>query len=413
MAAQIVSSVVAQEAVNQVLSGFKKRYNSDAKEHLERMEMAHIKLEAALETSNRWNVTSAALLRWRSKLKRAAHECDHTLRRCRQRLQEEEQVNEGVRSSSFPKRIAHTARSFVSSIFSRNDGSNELTGSAVRRFERFADGASEFLRYVELGSTPRQYMFFDPIVRHLLAGKATKHCSIHGGQHLSFLLQPFSPPEHGMEGMLIFLLEDANAPENNFLLSLSVRISESTNILGVVVRCMQLFITSHLSSTAELVKTKLTQLPTQDFCWMPDAAYCVFGRKEHWDNLHTIRSKWFRPNPFCCQQQDRHYEQRHDGSRTSSCSSSESLPCDVYLEPVTQVHLLGHVALLAAGDDRQSAVANGGESCHMRGSQFLKLGGHFWPHASTEDLFSCSWGFGDRDDQQAGSTTWHVCKHFL
>ena len=52
MAAEMVSSAVAQEAVNQILSRIKEGYqdNSDAKENIERMEMAHIKLEAALET---------------------------------------------------------------------------------------------------------------------------------------------------------------------------------------------------------------------------------------------------------------------------------------------------------------------------------------------------------------------------
>ena len=90
MAAEMVSSAVAQEAVNQVLSRIKDgcHHKSDAKEHIERMEMAHIKMEAALETSNKWNVTSAPLLRWQRKLKRASQEWDNTLRRCRQRLQE-------------------------------------------------------------------------------------------------------------------------------------------------------------------------------------------------------------------------------------------------------------------------------------------------------------------------------------
>ena len=71
MAVEIVTSAVAQEAVNQVLSRFKDRceQNSEAKDRIERMEMAHIKLEAALETSNKWNITtSAPLLRLQSKL---------------------------------------------------------------------------------------------------------------------------------------------------------------------------------------------------------------------------------------------------------------------------------------------------------------------------------------------------------
>jgi len=96
MAAEMVSSAVAQEAVKQVLSRLKEGYQekSDAKESIERMEMAHIKMEAALETSNKWNVTSAPVLRWRSKLKRASQECDHTLRKCKQRLQEEDEVQQ-------------------------------------------------------------------------------------------------------------------------------------------------------------------------------------------------------------------------------------------------------------------------------------------------------------------------------
>ncbi|CAD6256495.1 unnamed protein product [Miscanthus lutarioriparius] len=346
------------------------------------MEMAHIKLEAALETSNKWNVTSAPLLRWQSKLKRTSQECDHTLRRCRQRLQEEEEVQQVLRSSSFPKRIAHSAMSFVSLIFSHGKD-DELTGStATRRFERFAEGASEFLRYVELGGTPCRYMFFDPLIRHLLTGKGTRYCFVSKGQHLSFLLQPFSPlQEHGMEGNLIFLLEDANAPENNFLLTLQLRLSESTDIVGVAVRCLNLF-TPHLSSTTETVKTKLTQVPTQDLSWVSDSC-SVFGcYDERQNNLHTVCSKWFRPNPLCCQQQDHHYSQRYN----ATSSSSESLPCDIYMEPVKQVYLLGHVTL-SVGNNRQRAVVSvESKTSPEREFPYMKLGAHFWPHASSEDL---------------------------
>ncbi|XP_066342721.1 uncharacterized protein [Miscanthus floridulus] len=336
MAAEMVSSALAQEAVNEVLSRIKEGYaeKSDAKEHIERMEMAHIKLEAALETSHKWNISSAPLLRWQSKLKRASQECDHTLRRCRQRFQEEEEVQQAVQSSSFPKRVAHTARSLVPSIFSRSDDDKLTRSTAVLRFERF-----EFLGYVELGGTPRRYMFFDPLIRHLLAGKGTKHCFVSRGQHLSFVLQPFSPPEHGMEGCLTLLLEDTNASENNFLLALSLRLSESTDVVGVAIRCLHLF-TPYLSSTAETVKTKLTQ------------------------------------------QQDHDYTQRYN----ATSSSSKSLPCDIRLEPVIQVYLLGHVTL-SVGNNRQRAVVDGESETNPIGDcPYLKLGARFWPHASFEDL---------------------------
>ena len=94
------------------------------------MEMAQIRPEVTLETSNKWNITNVPLLRWQSKLKHATQECDHTLRRCRQRLQEEEEVKQGLQSSSLPKRVAHTAMSFVSSMFSSGND-DELRGSTA------------------------------------------------------------------------------------------------------------------------------------------------------------------------------------------------------------------------------------------------------------------------------------------
>ncbi|WVZ50782.1 hypothetical protein U9M48_002006 [Paspalum notatum var. saurae] len=397
MAAEMVGSAVAQEVVTQVLSRFKERCQdkSDAKERMERLEMAHIKLEAALETSQRWSVTSAPLLRWRSKLKRAAQECDHTMRRCRQRLQEEEEeaAQREVRISSFPQRIAHAARSLVSSIFDRGS-SDELRGPAIRRFERFAEGAGEFLRYMELGGTPRRpYIFFDALVRHLLAGEGTKRCFVHGGQHLSFLLQPFSPPEHGngMEGVLVILLEDGYVPENNFMLSLILRLSESTDVVGVMVRCLQLFTAPLLSSVAETIKTKVTQLPTQDLCWLPDAY--VYGRIEHQDNFYTASSKWFRPNPLCCRQrQDHHYAQGYADGRTSPPSEPLPYDDDVCLEAVTQVCLLVHVALSGWSNRQRAAVVVDGQTCRPTrgGLPYLKLGVQFWPHASCEDAVGAS-----------------------
>ncbi|CAD6342865.1 unnamed protein product [Miscanthus lutarioriparius] len=197
----MVSSTLAQEAVNQVLSRIKDVYEekSDAKEHIERMEMAHIKLEAALETTN-----------------------------------------------------------------SRSDDDKLTRSTAVLRFDRFAEGASEFL---------------------------------------------------------------------------SLRLSESTDVVGVAVRCLHLF-TPYLSSTAKTVKTKLTQ------------------------------------------QQDHDYTQRYN----ATSSSSKSLPCDIYLEPVIQVYLLGHVTL-SVRNNRQRAVVDGESETNPIGDcPYLKLGARFWPHASFEDL---------------------------
>ncbi|KAJ1274808.1 hypothetical protein BS78_05G088800 [Paspalum vaginatum] len=289
---ELVGSVVVQEACSQALSSLSNRYQrrSNPKDHIERMEMAHIKLEAALETSCRWNVTSVPLLQWRAKLKRAAQECRSTLRRRKRRLLREEEeaaMRSSSSPSSFPRRVAHGAKSFLSSLFTCADDDD------VRRFEWFADSASEFMSFVELGGAPRRDLFFDPLIRHLLAGNGIEHSFVSGGQHLLFLLQPFLTQDHGVEGRLMFIVTDGDAPENNVVLGLFLRLHESTDVVGVAVRCMRLFMPHHLRPIAEAVEIKLTQLPTQDFCWVPSAAGSG-SLVEHWNNLHAIVCKCAR-----------------------------------------------------------------------------------------------------------------------
>jgi hypothetical protein len=145
--------------------------------------MAHIKLEAALETSEKWQITDASLLRWRKNLKRAAQECDDVLHKCKNRILEEEKMEQEVSSSAFPKRIAHATKSFISSTFGIND---QLSRSIVRRFEWYADGASDFLRFIELGCTPHCHMPFNPFVKNLFTGKKLQHIIDLGNQSTFF-----------------------------------------------------------------------------------------------------------------------------------------------------------------------------------------------------------------------------------
>ena len=77
--AEMVSSVVIQESFSQIISGLVQKYEEKEEtneiRHIERLEMAHIRLEAALETSEKWQITDASLLHRRKKLKRAAQDC--------------------------------------------------------------------------------------------------------------------------------------------------------------------------------------------------------------------------------------------------------------------------------------------------------------------------------------------------
>ena len=204
--------------------------------------------------------------------------------------------------SNFPlhKRVVHATMSFVFSIF--NHDNNDLNRSIVQRFEWFADGASEFLRLLEHGGTPRCNMPFDSLTRHLLAGKILKHRIIRANKCPLFLqLAPFTSADHGIEGRLYFMQKDCNVPDDDFYLIIALQLSESTDIVGVAIQCLQLFAPLN-KSTVENIRKRLMQLPTEDFSWVP---YVDSHQKKHWDNVHRFGSQWFRPNPLCCKQHDK------------------------------------------------------------------------------------------------------------
>lgn len=260
--------------------------------------MAQIKMEAAIKTSNKWQITDMPLLRQQKKLKRASEECDDTLRKCKQRALEEKEIEVQVKQSSFPRRVAHATKSFiVSFIGHKNDGCS--SSGVVRRFERIADSADSFLRFVQLGGRPRQYLFFDPLIAHLFTGKSLRYQTLHDGSQYDFKICPMSLEERGLEAMLFFVYEDSKVPKNSFRLGLMLRLSESTDVMGITVKCLQL-VTPHFNSTAEIVIREFTQLPTQDFSWLPP--YDDYGsmEMEYWDNVQTTMAQWFRPDPLCC-----------------------------------------------------------------------------------------------------------------
>ncbi|WVZ61669.1 hypothetical protein U9M48_011507 [Paspalum notatum var. saurae] len=367
--AEIISSAVVQETVSQVISNLVQKYEekeeSNANRSLERLEMAHIRLEASLETSDKWQITDTSLLRWHRKLKRVAQECDDTLHKCKQRILEDKQVEHEVQNSSLPNRIIHATKSFVSSIFNRND--NGLIRPIVQRFEWYADGASEFLRFIELGGTPHRRMPVNSITRNLLSGKELYHKIFRGNEYplLQLWLLPKRTSEHGIEANLVFLKKD-------IYFGMIVQLSESTDIFGIAVKSLQLF-APHVKCTVENIRNDLTQLPTQDFSWVP-SVYSY--QREHWDNLHRIGSQWFRPNPSCCKRHDQHQVQRFSNLDVSTLS-------DVSMEPLVQFSLRSQVSLSAYSKQKTSLAE---ETISLQDSPCLRAGLIFAPHGSSEDM---------------------------
>ncbi|KAM3335690.1 hypothetical protein ACQJBY_029906 [Aegilops geniculata] len=285
---EMVKSAIVGEGVSWIFSSIAAASKTEEKPDLEatrcggleRLEMARIKMEAALQTSNKWQITDTSLLDWRKKLKYAAQGCNDAARRCRQRSREEDEAEQVVRKSSFPRRFAHATKALISSRVGRNNDDCSVGSATVRRFEMLADGAGEFMRYVQLG-TPRQHLFFDPLIGHIFAGKSLLyHVLDPGGQLHIFGIRSMSFEDRGLEVMVTFVYQDCKAPKNNFRLGFMLRVSESTDIIGTTIKCLRL-VTPHFKSTAEIVINEITQLPTQDFFCVPQPKLGILFMPHH------------------------------------------------------------------------------------------------------------------------------------
>ncbi|CAN6181029.1 unnamed protein product [Urochloa humidicola] len=373
--AELVSTAIVQETVSQILSGLVQKYEekeeSNEKRNLERLEMAQIRLEAALETSNKWQITDASLLRWQRKLKRAAEECDDTLHKCKQRILEDEQMEREVRNSSLPYRIVHATKSFVFSVFNRNN--NGLTRSIAQRFEWYADGASKFLRFIELGGTLRCHMPFDSLLKNLFAGKELHHKIVRGNKYplIQLWLTPIRFSAHGTYVGLTLIQYDGT-PEGNIFFSMLVQLSESTDIFRIAVKCLKFF-APHFKCTFQNIRNELTQLPTQDFSWGPSF---YSSHKEHWDKLNSFIYPWIRPNPFCCKQHGQH-EAPHF-SNLGMAGLSDDLP-----ESVTYVNLFCQVSMSVYNKQRTSLSE---DLISLQDYPYLKAGISFAPHGCLEGM---------------------------
>ncbi|CAM0955715.1 unnamed protein product [Alopecurus aequalis] len=134
--------------------------------------MAVLKLETVVAMSEDWQITHAPLLRWKAKLKRVLKEGKDIVRTHRRN----NTTLEWMRSNSLPRRMAQVAMRFMP--FSRGSTSHaddDLTDSAVRQFERIAEGTDEYLEFVRCGGgRPRILTFLPSFARSVAAGERTE-----------------------------------------------------------------------------------------------------------------------------------------------------------------------------------------------------------------------------------------------
>ena len=141
-------------------------------------------------------------------------------------------------------------------------------------------------------------MTFHSLVENLFAGKELHHKIVRGIEYPSFQfsLVPIISQVHGIEAILV-LIQNDGTPEGSIYFRITVQLSECTDIVGIAIRCLQLF-APHIKCTVENIRNELIQLLPQDLSWMPS----VYSYPKERLHFKIIRSHWLRPNPLCCKQ---------------------------------------------------------------------------------------------------------------
>ncbi|KAG2639683.1 hypothetical protein PVAP13_2KG028664 [Panicum virgatum] len=280
--AEIVISAFVQEIVSRAVSFvLDKREEKASESHsLERLEMALSELQFSLERTANLPITDISLLQRRKVLKLAyINGTDLLDKHRRQALQKDQDIRQGIKR----KRLwIPPAKNLVTSSFS------SLNRDDVRRFEWFADCAGKFVRDVESGCSLRHYTFCNPLVRHLLEGKTLTYQMVQGNWLQDLYIWP----------------TDHTAAEKDFLILLILRLSESTDIIGIAVKYLQ-FLTSQFKVVYESAIGELTLLANlQDISrsYAPPLLCCSLIPGADWarPERHIKETQLYRLDPVCC-----------------------------------------------------------------------------------------------------------------
>lgn len=300
--AEMVASTVVQEVLGGAVSYLSGNREKVSERHnLEKLEMAHAQLEHALERSSKLPITDVSLLRQRRMFKRAYEECSEVVEKCKVRILEvaEEQ---GVTHSYFPKQFVQAVKAMKSYVLSFLGMNKQylLSCSHVRRFEWFAKKAGKFARDVETGRTLWHYNFFSSLIRPLLEGKHLKYdMPLQGSKTLGITIVPVSLEGRGVEALIQLNKEDSRMPLKNFCLLLILRLSESTDIVRIIINCLQL-LGPHFM---RLAKDAIGQLAALQHSHPQDLEpRLALQAVDYHRSFLAFRATVARPDPFCCRE---------------------------------------------------------------------------------------------------------------
>lgn len=331
--------------------------------------MAVSELEFALERAMELPIRHLSLLQRRKIIKRAYIEAMELLDKHRQQAVppgEEEQLPQVVNKR---KRWFNSAKKNMSitpfAVLSTHD---------VGRFEWYADCAGRFVRDLESGCSLHHYTFCNPIVRHLLEGKTLTYHSEQGNLLRHLYIRPTYSDERGVEAALAYRYEDSTMAEKCFLLGLILRLTESTDLVEVAIKGLQLLLASQFKLAVEYAMGELTLLSNlQDIAHLHGPLWV--GIQE----LHVMHTQIARPDPACCQ-----------GSRHGLCAANNNVSSELADIFPDQIIALGFQCYISAPVESKTRTSSFHE-CGRRRSKNrgwkpppLVLTAAFMPHAVTQ-----------------------------
>jgi len=242
-----ITSEAAQKLSSSLLSGGEDGDCESYEDKVERLEMAVLKLQTIVAVSEDFQITLGPLLHWKAKLKRVAKEGKRILR------SHKKQILKNRRNNSIWEHMARAAMRFVPYFISQGAGDMR-----VERFERLADSASDFIRFVERRGGPTKRSVFPPLlVRSFSAGETTEiSLRVRGGTAV-ILLQPWWLEEHDDEGdankACIWISYDHDqAWEKSLKVIAAFHLSDSVDVLKIAMNCIDLLPSQFCAARAAL-----------------------------------------------------------------------------------------------------------------------------------------------------------------
>ncbi|KAF8713976.1 hypothetical protein HU200_027964 [Digitaria exilis] len=100
--------------------------------------------------------------------------------------------------------------------------------------------------------------------------------------------------DHGVEAVVIYWYSDYIRPDKSFFVKFVLRLSESTDIVGISINCLQ-----SMASQFNLV----TDTATGELTLLANSQDISYSYAPPWGNIQEADSKYthlFRPDPLCC-----------------------------------------------------------------------------------------------------------------